>query len=232
MSHPDHVVQPPAARNSNPFVQRLRRLDVCAVSDALDKLGLRGAVTELQQFSGTQRIAGQAVTVKLGTGEPPPGPPRHLGATAIEASGPDDVIVVEQRTGVEAGSWGGLLTLGALMRGVAGVVADGPVRDIDEARHYGFAVFARRLTSLTARGRVVEKGTQVPIQIGNVAVNPGDYILADNSAVIVIARADIERVLAAAEMIVAREAAMAKALLAGQPIGQVMSGDYEHMLKN
>lgn len=232
MSHSDHVVQPPAARNSNPLVERLRRLDVCAVSDALDKLGLSGAVTELTQFSGAQRVAGQAVTVKLGTGEPPPGPPRHLGAAAIEMSGPDNVILVEQRTGVEAGSWGGLLTLGALMRGVAGVVADGPVRDIDEARHYGFPVFSRALTSLTARGRVVEKGTQVPIQIGQVAVHPGDYVIADNSAVIIIAQAEIERVLEAAEMIVAREAAMAKALLAGRPIGEVMGGAYEHMLKN
>lgn len=225
------VPSPTATRNQDARVARLRRLDACAVSDALDKLGLRGAVTELHQFSGTQRIAGRAVTVKLGTGEPPPGPPRHLGAAAIEMSGPDDVIVVEQRTGVEAGSWGGLLTLGALLRGVAGVVADGPVRDIDEARHYGFPVFARALTSLTARGRVVEKGTQVPIQIGSVAVNPGDYVIADQSAVIFIPREHVDAVLDAAEMISAREAAMTKALLAGEPISQVMGGAYEHMLK-
>lgn len=198
----------------------------------MDKLGLTGAVTELQQFSGSTRIAGRVITVKLGTGEPPPGPPRHLCATAIEAGGADDVIVVEQRTGVEAGSWGGLLSLGAKMRGIPGVVSDGPVRDIDEARGYEFPVFCRSLTSLTARGRVVEKGTNVPVQIGQVQVQPGDFVIADNSAVIFIAAADAARVLEAAEAIAAREAAMAKALLTGAAIGEVMGGAYEHMLRN
>ena len=221
---------------TDPQVQRLRRLDACALSDALDKLGLAGAVTGLPQRSGDGRIAGRAVTMKVGPGQPPPGPPKHLGCTAIELAGPQDVIVVEQRSGIEAGCWGGLLTLGAKVGGVAGVVADGPLRDVDEAIAYGFPVWSRSLTSRTARGRVVELGTQVPVQLGDaqgeVTVHPGDYVLADRSAVIVIAAADIERVLDAAEAIVAREAAMAKAILAGTPIGQVMGGAYEHMLKN
>lgn len=224
---------------SDPHVKRLRRLDACAVSDALDKLGLTGAVTGIAQRSGEGRVAGRAVTMKVGPGQPPPGPPKHLGCTAIEQAGADDIIVVEQRSGVEAGCWGGLLTLGAKMRGVAGVVADGPLRDVDEAIAYSFPVWSRSLTSRTARGRVVELGTQVPVTLGagpnaggEVTVHPGDYLLADRSAVIVIAAADIERVLEAAEMIVAREAAMAKAILAGTPIGQVMGGNYEHMLEN
>jgi regulator of RNase E activity RraA len=217
-------------------VQRLRRLDACAVSDALDKLQLPGAVTGLPQRSGGGRIAGRAVTMKVGPGQPPPGPTRHLGCTAIEQSGPDHIIVVEQRAGVEAGCWGGLLTLGAKVRGVAGVVADGPLRDVDEAVAYGFPIFSRSLTSRTARGRVVELGVQVPVRIGaaiggEVDVQPGDYVLADQSAVIFIAAADIERVLDAAETIVAKEAAMAKAILSGTPIGQVMGGNYEHMLE-
>jgi regulator of RNase E activity RraA len=217
-------------------VQRLRRLDACAVSDALDKLGLAGAVTGLPQRSGAGRIAGRAVTMKVGPGTPPPGPPRHLGCAAIEQSGSDDVIVVEQRSGVEAGCWGGLLTLGAKVRGVAGVIADGPLRDADEAMAYEFPIFARSLTSRTARGRVVELGVQVPVTIGaavggEVTVRPGDYVLADRSAVIFIAAADIARVLEAAETIAAKEAAMAKAIQSGAPIGEVMGGNYEHMLK-
>jgi len=213
------------------YVQRLRRLDCCAVSDALDKLRLPGTVTGLPQRSGSGRIAGRAITVKLGAGAPPPGPVRHLGCTAIEQAGPEDIIVVEQRTGVEAGSWGGLLSLGAKVRGVAGVVADGPVRDIDEAIDFGFPVFSRALTAFTARSRVVEQGTNVAVQIGNVTVEGGDYVVADRSAVIFIAARDIERVLEAAEAIVRKEAVMAKAILAGTPIGEVMGGNYEHMLK-
>lgn len=222
-----------ADASANPvseMVRRLRKLDGCAVSDAMDRLGLKGVASGMPQQSGDGRIAGQVVTVKLGTGEPPPGPPRHLGTTAIEAAGPDNVIVVEQRTGVEAGCWGGLLTLGAKVRGVAGVVADGPVRDIDEARAYGFPIFTHTLTALTARGRVVEKATNVPIRVREIEVRPGDYVIADRSAVVFIPGDRIEAVLDAAEQIVAREAAMAKAILAGKPVSAVMGGDYEHML--
>ena len=221
---------------SDPNVIRLRRLDACAVSDALDKLGLGGVVTGLPQRSGPGRIAGRAVTMKIGPGQPPAGQPKHLGCTAIEQSDADNIIVVEQRSGVEAGCWGGLLTLGAKVRGAAGVVADGPLRDVDEAMAYDFPVFSRSLTSRTARGRVVELGVQIPVTIGaalggEVTVQPGDYVLADRSAVIFIAAADIERVLEAGEMIVAKEAAMAKAIRAGTPIGEVMGGNYEHMLE-
>ena len=98
---------------------------------------------------------------------------------------------------------------------------------------YDFPVFSRGLTAFTARGRVVEKGTNVPVQIGSAdGASAGDYVLADRSAVIFIAARDIERVLDAAETIVAKEAAMAKAILAGTPIGEVMGGNYEHMLKD
>jgi 4-hydroxy-4-methyl-2-oxoglutarate aldolase len=214
------------------FVARLRRLDVCAVSDAFDRLGLTGVVTGVPQAAGSGRIAGRAVTFKVGLGEPPAGPPRHLGTTAVESAGPDNVIVVEQRSGLDAGCWGGLLTLGAKMRDVAGVVADGPVRDIDEARAYGFAVFTRRLTARTARGRVVELGANVAITFHGVRVNPGDYVIADSSGVAIIGASDIGRLLEVAEELVAKEAAMAKALMAGTPISAVMSGAYEHMLKS
>jgi regulator of RNase E activity RraA len=226
---------------TDPQVQRLRQLDVCAVSDALDKLQLPGVVTGLPLRSsgpgGASRIAGRAITMKVGPGQPPPGPVKHLGSTAVELSTPDHVIVVEQRSGVEAGCWGGLLTLGAKVRGAAGVIADGPLRDVDEAIAYEFPIYSRSLTSRTARGRVVELGTQVPVTVGaaqggEVTVQPGDYVLADRSAVIFIAPEQIERVLETAEMIVAKEAAMARAIQAGTPIGEVMGGNYEHMLNN
>jgi regulator of RNase E activity RraA len=213
-------------------LQRLRRLDCCAISDALDKLQLSGVVTGIPQQAGTARIAGLAITVKLGTGDPPPGPRRHLGATAIESGGPDHVIVIEQRTGVEAGSWGGLLTLAAKLKGVAGVIADGPVRDIDEAVAYDFPIYTRALTARTARGRIVEKATNAPITAFGVEVEPGDFVSADRSAVIFIRPADIDRVLDTAEAIVALESAMAKALLSGEPVTQVMNGNYENVLES
>jgi len=217
-------------------VKRLNRLDCCAVSDALDKLGLRDRVVSgLEQRSTTRRIAGRVVTYRLVPADEAPAPassaPRHLGTTAIQLAQPGEVIVVEQRTGVDAGSWGGILTLGAKVRGVAGVIADGPVRDIDEARAYDFPIYCRALTARTARGRVAEAETNRPVTIGDVTVSAGDYVIADASGVAFIPAADIERVLDAAELIAGREAAMAKALLAGTPIPDVMGADYEHMLR-
>jgi 4-hydroxy-4-methyl-2-oxoglutarate aldolase len=212
-------------------VGRLRRLDVCAVSDALDKLGLEGVQSHVPQQSGEQRIAGAVVTLKVGAGTPPPGAPRHLGTRAIELASSEHVIVIEQRSGIDAGCWGGLLTLGARMRGIAGVIADGPVRDIDEARAYGFAVFACTLTARTARGRVVELGTNVPVTPWGHPLEPEDYVIADRSGVAFIAARHIDQVLAAAEEIVGREAAMAKALVGGAEPAAVLAGNYENMLK-
>lgn len=222
---------PTNQEDSSDFVRRLRKLDCCTVSDALDRLQLEGVVTGLRQLSGQGRIAGRAVTVKLGLGAPPAGPARHLGTTAIQIAGPESVIVVEQRTGVDAGCWGGLLTLGARQRGIAGVIADGPVRDIDEACDHGFPIFGNRTTSLTARGRVVEKGTNVPVRIGHQTVAPSHYVIADGSAVAFIAPGKIEEVLTVAETIAAREAAMARDIAAGKTLTEVMGTEYEDMLK-
>ena len=215
----------------NDVVRRMRRLDTCAVSDALDRLKLQGVIVGIPRQSGEGRIAGRVITVKLGVGQAPSGA-RHLGATAVELAGPADIIVIEQHANPEAGSWGGLLSLGASVRGVAGVISEGPVRDIDEARALHFPIFARTLTAKTARGRIVELGTNVPVTFEGHPVKPGDYALADSSAVIFIAAADVDRVLDAAEAIAAKEEAMANALRAGEPIGAVMGANYEHMLRD
>ena len=221
--------------DTDTLTQRLLRIDCCAVSDAMDKLGLKDRVASgLEQRSTTRRIAGRVVTYRLVSAADAPAPtgaPRHLGTTAIELAEPGEVIVVEQRTGIDAGSWGGILTLGAKVKGIAGVVVDGPVRDIDEARSYGFPVYCRALTARTARTRVAEIECNGPVTVGGVAVEPGDYVIADASGVAFVPAQQAERVLDAAETIARREAAMAKALLEGKPITEVMGADYEHMLR-
>lgn len=213
------------------LVSRLANLDSCAVSDALDKLGLPGAVGGINRLTTLRRIAGRVHTVRMDKDDGTPST-RHLGTTAIEASGPGDVIVMEQRTGVEAACWGGNLSFGAKLRQVAGVIVDGPVRDVDEAREYDFPVFARHATTRTARGRIRESATDVPITIDKVTVSPGDFVIADGSGVVFIAGLEIGRVLEAAEAIAARERAMVAALGEGTSISVVMGRNYETMLKN
>jgi 4-hydroxy-4-methyl-2-oxoglutarate aldolase len=213
------------------LVSRLNRLDSCAISDALDKLGLKGAVTGLHRYSTDRRIAGRVLTVTMGPAEGRSPTTRHLCTAAIEAAAPGDVIVVEQRTGLDAACWGGNLALGAQLRGVAGVIVEGPARDIDDCRRLEFPVFAREHTSRTARGRIVEVATNETVRIGEIPVSPGDYVVADASAVVFVPQSEILRVLDAAETIVAREEAMAQALREGKPISQVMGANYETMLK-
>jgi 4-hydroxy-4-methyl-2-oxoglutarate aldolase len=212
------------------LISRLSKLDSCAVSDALDKLGLTGAVTGIRRYTTDRRIAGRVLTVKLDRAEGRSNT-RHLCTAAIEAATPGDVIVVEQSTGLDAASWGGNLAIGAKMRGVSGVIVEGPARDIDDCQHVEFPVFARSHTARTARGRIVEVSTNEPITVGDVAVTPGDYVVADGSAVVFVAQGEIERVLETAEAIVAREEAMAQALREGVPISKVMGANYETMLK-
>jgi regulator of RNase E activity RraA len=210
---------------------RLSRLDSCAVSDALDKLGLRGVATGIQRFATDRRISGRVVTVKLEADDGRPAASRHLGTTAIEAGQPGDVIVIEQRTGIDAAGWGGNLSLAASLRGIAGVIVDGPARDIDEARDYGFPLFARSTTPHTARGRIVETGTNVPIVVSEISVAPGDYAVADGTGIVFVAARDIEAVLDAAEAVAARERAMVAALREGRPVTEVMGKSYETMLE-
>jgi 4-hydroxy-4-methyl-2-oxoglutarate aldolase len=217
--------------STDPFVARLRAFDACALSDALDSLGLPGTVTGLLATLPGGRIAGRVHTVKLAEGKPPvDAPVRHLGAAAIDAAAPGEVIVVEQRTGRDAGSWGGLLSRAARQKGIAAVIADGPLRDVDEAREIGFPVFCRSFTAFTARGRVHEAATDVPVTIGSVTVEPSDYVLADSSACIFIAPDRIEAVLAVAERISRREAEMIRRIEAGETASAVLGADYEHML--
>ncbi|MDE0004764.1 MAG: hypothetical protein OXQ29_18905, partial [Rhodospirillaceae bacterium] len=88
------------------LVDRLAALDTCAVSDALDSLGVGGAVSGLKRRSTSATIAGCVRTIKLAAGKPEGGSGSHLGTHTIVESSAMDVIVVEQRTGIEAAGWG------------------------------------------------------------------------------------------------------------------------------
>jgi len=213
------------------LLERLRRLDACTVSDALDALGLSGAVTGIARRSGSGVVAGRVVTVALAEGPAPAGAPKvHLGARAIEAGDANSVIVVSH-PGNDAGGWGGVLTQAARLAGIQGVIVDGPLRDMDEANGLGFPIFARATTVRTARGRVHEVATNVPVTIDTVAITPGDYVISDGSGAVFIAADSAEKVIRTAERIAAKERLMVEALKTGKPVSQVLGADYEDMLE-
>ena len=117
------------------------------------------------------------------------------------------------------------------MKGIEGVILDGTCRDVDDSRDVGFPVFARAATPLTARGRVVEASMGEPIRVADLVVSPGDYVIADWSGVVFIGAARAEEVIATAEALAAREAAMAEAVRAGRSVVEVMGASYESMLE-
>ena len=213
------------------LVGRLRDLDSCAVSDALDALGLPSAVTGITAQSAKKRIVGNVVTVKLVDKKIEGAPVRHLCTAAIEAAQAGDVLVIEQRTGIDAAAWGGVLSNAAQVSGIAGVVVDGPARDIDEAAELGFPVYARNSTARTARGRIYELDFNIDIKVGDLTVKPGDLVMADRSGIVLIPLDRAQEVLNTAEKIVAKEKMMTAAVRRGNPVSKVMGADYEMMLK-
>lgn len=212
------------------LIARLQKLDACALSDALDSVGINGVALELAALSSQRKIAGRAVTVMLGPADGRTAQ-RHLGTAAVEAGGPGVVIVVQHNARTDVAGWGGVLSLGAKTNGVEGVIIDGACRDVDEAREMDFPVFARVGVPRTARGRVIEYAWNEPVTLCGVAVAPSDYVLADCSGVVFVPAGVAEEVIAIAEKIVRKERLMAKAVRERVPISQVMGANYEEMLK-
>ncbi len=215
----------------DPLVERLRRLDSCAVSNACDSLGIEGRVSvSLRPLTGPARVGGRVITVELG----PAGDEAstvHLCAGATDATDADSVIVIAHQGRTDAAGWGGNLSRAARRRGAAGTLVDGAARDIDEAIDIGYPVFATSTTPRTARGRVQERCWGQGIVFDGVAVEQGDFVLADSTGVVFLPAERAGEVLDVAEAIAAKEAAMAEAIDAGAPVSEVMGAGYERMLE-
>jgi 4-hydroxy-4-methyl-2-oxoglutarate aldolase len=219
-----------ATEQQQSLAARLARLDTCGVSDALDRLGLPGAVLGLKPMWPCPRIAGRVITVRLRRAEPGEHAPRHLGTAAIEAGGPGTVIVIEHHDRDDAAGWGGILSIAARTKGVEGVIVDGTARDIDDSRDAQFPVYARAATPITARGRIVEASMGEPIRVSDLPVQPDDYVVADWSGVVFISADRAEEVITVAEGLAAREQQMAADVRAGKSVIEVMGTNYETML--
>jgi regulator of RNase E activity RraA len=199
------------------------------LSDALDRLGIRGVASGLMRVAGERRVAGQVITVTLGPAEGTPS--RHLCTQAIELGGAGDVIVVEHHSNRQAAGWGGILSYAAKSRGIEGVIVDGMCRDVDEAVELDFPVYAAGAVPTTARSRVMETACQTPVVIGGVRVRPGDFVLADRSGVVFVPQDRIDEVLQLAEELADRERRMIGRIREGESVSAVMNHQYETMLK-
>lgn len=214
-----------------PIIERLAKLDTCAVSDALDSLSLKGATWGVRPLWQCPRIVGRAVTMKI----KPAGleqPKQHLGTAPIEAAQPGDIIVIDNGGKLEFSCWGGLLALSAKLKGLSGVVIDGASRDVDEASELGFPVYARGAVPMTARNRVAQESFNQEIQFAGVQCHPGDLVIADGSGVVIIAKEKEQEVVTAAEAIYQKEQEMADGIRKGYSGLEMLEKlGYEQMLK-
>ncbi|MFF3333519.1 RraA family protein [Streptomyces sp. NPDC002888] len=207
--------------SNSPLLDRFAALDSAAVSDALDQLGLPPGVGGIRPVWGPAAVVGFAVTVGLEPrAEGPAG--AHIATTAVESADDRSVIVVDNQGRTDVSCWGGILSLGASLRGVRGVVADGVCRDVAEARELDFPVFSRGAVPATARGRLQQRSTGEPVGVAGLTVEPGDVVLADETGLVVVPRDRAEEVAEIATATVARERAIADEVRAGAPLSQAM----------
>ncbi|MGY6634374.1 MAG: RraA family protein [Alkalilacustris sp.] len=210
---------------------RLRALSTSTLSDALDRLGLPGAVEGLAPMSPGQGegrgIAGRAFTVAY----LPAGAGGGTVGDFVDDLGPGDVVVIDNRGRTDCTVWGNIMTEVARARGIEGTVIDGVNRDVNESREIGYAIWSRRGHMRTGKDRVVLQALQVPVALGHVRVEPGDIIRADDNGVVVLPAARTEEVLATAEAIEAKEDAILAQVRDGVPLGAARAAHGYHALQ-
>lgn len=183
--------------NEHEILHTLRTLSTTDLSDALDRLGIAGQCLGIMPLARTFQLTGRAFTVHY----VPVGVERGSVGDYIDDLGPDDVVVLDNAGRLDATVWGDLLTSTAARRRVGGTVIDGVCRDVDRALELDYPIYSRGNWMRTGKDRVRVDGINVPVSIGGVRVEPGDYLRGDGDGVVVLPAGQIEPLLAAAQEI-------------------------------
>jgi len=147
------------------------------LSDALHRSGVLEGLRPL--FPGI-RMVGPALTVRTYPGD------WAKPVEAIDLAQPGDVLVIDAG-GVGPAIWGELATNSALQRGLNGVVIDGAIRDSGDIANLGFPAFSRLVMPNAGEPKGFGE-IGVPIRVGGVKVESGDWVLGDDDGVVVLPR--------------------------------------------
>lgn len=179
-----------------------------ATGPVVDAMGRRGALpATLRPLITATRFCGTALTVLT--------PPRDNLApyAALTIARPGDVLVVAGGDG-EASLLGDIAIGMAANGGLAAVVVDGLVRDIDGLEQVGIPVVARGLSPNSPfKNGPGEVG--LTVAIGGVVIEAGDIVLGDRDGVVVVPRERAREIRAGLDAVLAKEAAMEAAVKAG-----------------
>jgi 3-hexulose-6-phosphate synthase/6-phospho-3-hexuloisomerase len=156
----------------------LEQVSAANLSDALHRGGVLQEIRPL--FPGI-RMVGRALTVRTYPGD------WAKPVQAIDLAEPGDVVVIDAG-GVGPALWGELATHSALQKGLAGVVIDGALRDSDEIIALRFPAFSRLVMPNAGEPKGFGE-IGVPVTVGNIRVESGDWLLGDGDGVVVLPRA-------------------------------------------
>lgn len=175
------------------FIKELSKFSSATLHEALGKT--HNLPSGIKPISPKMKVCGTAYTVKTMPCD------NMLLHRAYAYAKKGDVLVVNCSNFYEAGYWGDLMSLGAMTKGIAGLVIDGCVRDADDIEAMGFPVFSRGLC-IKGTGNQGEGTLNEPIIMGEYLVHSGDYIVGDRDGVVVIPQNRVEE---AIEKAIARE---------------------------
>jgi regulator of RNase E activity RraA len=176
-------------------LNRASKLDTTSISDALDRLGIAGQCLNIKPLDHSFRLTGRAFTILYG----PAGKPVGTVGDYIDDVPPGSVVVLDNGGRENATVWGDILTWVAHRRGIAGTVIDGACRDTYLCRDLKYPIYSRSYSMRTGKDRVQVEAMNVPVNIGDARVSPGDLLRGDADGVLVIPREHEDAVLAAAE---------------------------------
>jgi 4-hydroxy-4-methyl-2-oxoglutarate aldolase len=182
------------------------------VSDVHESMGSEGRISlmssRMRPLLQGARIAGPAVTAFCGHGD------NLMMHRALYLAQPGDVLVVVCQSELSGAQWGDLAARYALKKGLAGVVVQGCVRDVDVVRDLGFPVWATHISPIHPD----KKGhglVNAPVVCDGVRVCPGDLVVADGDGVQVVPRKLASEVIRAAVEKMTKENAVAEQIDAG-----------------
>jgi regulator of RNase E activity RraA len=204
------------------LLQRFEQLYTGAVNDVLREFcrldqALPGRIQPLREY---RTVAGLAFTVKSApnvkiTGE------MEFRTQMLDELGADHFVVWDTSQDEKATLWGGVMTATAVGKKVKAACIDGGIRDTHQILEKNFPVFYRYRISNGSLGRCLITHYQIPIQIGDVTIKPGDVVLGDIDGVLVVPRELAHAVLLRAEQIKANEKKIFGWVAEGQTIHQI-----------
>ncbi len=192
--------QAPAADNAAALLEGYRHVEVASVSDALEQLtGHKMYMSHRMRPIFPTKFAGFAVTVllKKEANEDPNALNGML--AAIDDGTKDSVYVMVVEDGNDIAGMGGLMGTAMYSREYAGAVIDGGVRDVAYLKKIGFPVYSLGIVPSTSIHHYRFAGSNIPVVCDGVEVKAGDIITADQDGVVVVPRADAQKILALAQ---------------------------------